>query len=205
MKIKTLVTGAFMTNTYLLSEDGQYLIIDPNGKSDKIIAHIDGEVAGIILTHGHFDHIKAVDDLCAYYQTKVYLHEGDFPLVNKENASKINALAVGKQLFSAHIASPVEKLHEGDVTIGPFSFKAVLTKGHTEGSMIFVFADAIFSGDTLFKLSVGRTDLFGGSEKELRKSLKIFQSFNKDYVIYPGHGEATTLYYELDHNPYLAS
>ena len=71
--------------------------------------------------------------------------------------------------------------------------------------MIFVFDDVIFSGDTLFKLSVGRTDLFGGSEKELRKSLKIFQSFNKDYVIYPGHGEATTLYYELDHNPYLAS
>ena len=194
-----------MTNTYLLSEDGQYLIIDPNGKSDKIIAHIDGEVAGIILTHGHFDHIKAVDDLCAYYQTKVYLHEGDFPLVSKENASKINALAVDKQLFSAYIASPVEKLHEGDVTIGPFSFKAVLTKGHTEGSMIFVFDDVIFSCDTLFKLSVGRTDLFGGSEKELRKSLKIFQSFNKDYVIYPGHGEATTLYYELDHNPYLAS
>lgn len=89
------------------------------------------------------------------------------------------------------------------MNIGPFSFEVIFTPGHTEGSVIYVFDDCIFTGDTLFKGSVGRTDLKGGDPSMLRRSLKIFNEFDKDYLIYPGHDETTTLSHELMYNYFL--
>ena len=89
MEIERLVTGYFQTNTYLLSIDNKYLIIDPSGKAEKIAANIDGEVLAIILTHGHFDHIKAVDKLYDLYHCDIYLNENDNELVDPISSKKL--------------------------------------------------------------------------------------------------------------------
>ena len=89
------------------------------------------------------------------------------------------------------------------MSIGSFEFETIYTPGHTPGSVIYVFEDDIFTGDTLFHLSVGRTDLVGGNERILRDSLKAFRDFKKDYRIHPGHEAETTLEFELQYNPYL--
>lgn len=199
MKIERYVTGAVSTNTYLLIEDDKYLIIDPSGKAENIIKHINGKVLAILLTHGHFDHIKAVDDLYDMYQCPIYLNEGDNDLVDPISSKKTNAY------FGMHgsISRPITNISEGHYEIGPFSFDVMETPGHTQGSIIYIFDDNIFTGDTLFKGSIGRTDLYGGNFSQLKQSLRVFNNFKHDYNIYPGHDEATTLERELKSNPYL--
>lgn len=199
MEIKCLVTGAFETNTYLVKCDNKYLIIDPSGRSEKIIKHLDGDVIGVLLTHGHFDHIKAVDDLYKLYHMDIYLGEGDFDLVDPKTAKLYNRYLE----YTGSIKSPIKALKEGKMHLGPFEFEVISTKGHTKGSHIFIFEDVIFTGDTLFKNSVGRTDLYGGNARELKESLRYFKQLKQDYKIYPGHEEVTLLSTELLNNPYL--
>ena len=192
--------GAFATNTYLLFENGQCLIIDPAGKAQKIADKIgDNQVLAILLTHGHFDHIKSVDALYKLYHCPIYLSLEDFELVDPKNAKIKNCY----MNLTASISSPLKAFNEGNYQIGPFKFEVVATPGHTKGSIIMVFDEMIFSGDTLFKDSVGRTDLYGGSESDLKQSIKIFKQFNHNYIIYPGHDEITSLEEELNHNEYL--
>lgn len=200
MEVIRLVMGAFATNTYLLKENGQCLIVDPAGKAQKIVDKIgEDKVLAILLTHGHFDHIKSVDALYKLYHCPIYLSSEDFELVDPKNAKLKNCY----MNLTASISSPLSAFNEGNYQIGPFKFEVIATPGHTKGSNIMVFDDAIFSGDTLFKDSVGRTDLYGGSESDLKQSLKIFKQFNHDYTIYPGHDETTSLEEELNHNEYL--
>lgn len=200
MEVLRLVMGAFQTNTYLLKENGKCLVIDPAGKAEKIIAKIgEDEALGILLTHGHFDHIKAVDPLYKRYHCPIYLSHEDFDLVNPKTAKLWNCY----MNLTASISSPITALEDKQYQIGPFTFETMATPGHTKGSVIFVFKDSIFSGDTLFKGSVGRTDLYGGSESDLKQSLKLFKSFSGDYIIYPGHDEISSLSYELEYNNYL--
>lgn len=199
MEIKRLIQGVFQTNTYILKEGNDIIIIDPAGKVSKIIEHLDNKPLAVLLTHGHFDHIKCVDDLYNQYHMDIYMMEEDLKLTDPKY-SRINNYFMG---LTASISSPVKKLSEGIMSIGKFKFEVIKTPGHTEGSCIYVFDECIFTGDTLFKGSAGRTDLYGGSESELKQSLKIFKSFLKDYHIYPGHDEDTTLSYELLNNYYL--
>ena len=197
MEVKRFVLGPIQTNTYLLIDGNDALLIDPASKSDKLIDILgDLNLVGILLTHGHFDHIKAVDGLYEKYHCPVYLHEDDEYLAYDKYAGRMFNLV-------SYMTCPYEKLKERKMKINNFSFEVVFTPGHTKGSVIYVFDDCIFTGDTLFKNSVGRTDLDGGSQVELKASLRVFKEFNKDYLIYPGHDEETKLSYELINNPYL--
>lgn len=200
MEIIKLVMGVFQTNTYILKENQHCLVIDPAGKAEKILEKIDeAQVDAILLTHGHFDHIKSVDDLYHIFKCPIYLRSEDFELVDPREAKIKNCI----RNLTASISSPLTPLQERKYQIGPFSFETYFTSGHTEGSAIFVFDECIFAGDTLFKGSVGRTDLYGGDNRHLKQSLNIFKSFKKDYIIYPGHDEQTLLSEELLNNPYL--
>ena len=199
MEVKRLITGIIKTNTYLLKEENKYIIIDPAGRAEKIMQHIDAEVVAILLTHGHFDHIKAVDDLVNEYHCPIYLNDNDLDLVLPEKA-KINNCFMG---LSASISNKTNNIVQGTYNITPFNFEVYETPGHTKGSVIYVFEDAIFTGDTLFKGSVGRTDLYGGNNSVLRQSLRVFKTFDKKYTIYPGHEDFSTLEEELANNPYL--
>lgn len=197
MKIDKYVLGPLATNTYMLSIGNDCLLIDPASKTEKIVSLLgDYNLLGILLTHGHFDHIKAVDGLYGLYHCPVYLHKDDEELARDKKSGEDFGLV-------AYLSVPSIHIDEGKYSIGPFNFEVIYTPGHTKGSVLYCFDDDIFTGDTLFKCSIGRTDLKGGSESQIRESLRVFSRFNKDYVIHPGHEDETTLSFELMHNPYL--
>ena len=189
--------GPLATNTYLLIEGKEAILIDPASKAERLIRELEGyELQAILLTHGHFDHIKAVDGLYEAFHVPVYLHPSD-----EETArDKASGLLFG---LVSYIKSPTVPLEEKHYEIGAFSFDAVFAPGHTEGSVLFVFDHAIFTGDTLFYHSVGRTDLPGGSESKLKDSLRYFRELSGEYDLYPGHETPTTLSHELLYNPFL--
>ncbi|MBR4470597.1 MAG: MBL fold metallo-hydrolase [Erysipelotrichaceae bacterium] len=196
-EVITYVMGPIGTNTYLLKDGDQAILIDPAGKSEKVIEKLgDLKLIAILLTHGHFDHIKAVDGLYEKYHCPVYLHRDDEALAR----DKYSGAAFG---LSAYITCPITHLKEGKMEIGPFEFEVIFTPGHTPGSVIYVFEEGIFTGDTLFAGSVGRTDLEGGDERRLKESLRVFRTFDRDYRIFPGHDRETVLSYELANNWYL--
>lgn len=197
MEIQRLVLGPLQTNTYLLREGHDVILIDPASKPEKLIDMLEGDsLLAILLTHGHFDHIKAVDGLYAHFHCPVYLRPEDEELARDRYSGSDFGLV-------SYISCPTVPLQEGKMQIGPFYFETVLTPGHTEGSVVFVFDDVIFSGDTLFQGSVGRTDLKGGDRSKLRSSLRWFTNLDKDYRICPGHDGETCLSRELIYNPYL--
>lgn len=197
MKIQTLVQGSFQTNSYLVSLDDEVLLIDPTGKADKLIQAIaQAKVVGILLTHGHFDHIGAVDTLAEYYKCPVYIHPRDVELAQN---SRLNALGA----YAGSINVKTVDIAEGTIMIGTFKIEILETPGHTEGSVIYLIENAMFSGDTLFKQSVGRTDLYGGDMKALKQSLAYIKTLSYNYTIYPGHDVSTTLDDEKQFNPYL--
>jgi len=197
MEIRTLKLGIYQTNTYIIINNDQVIIIDPVSKADRIQAIIkDNErVVGICLTHGHFDHIGAVDDLVELYNCPVYIHEDDFDLTQdpEKNYSQTKKIKLKTKL----------DFYKDNMQIDSFKFEVLHTPGHTKGSVCLRFDNNLFTGDTLFKGSIGRTDLFGGSAQQMKQSLRLIRSFNHDYLIYPGHDSETTLFEELKHNPYL--
>ena len=153
----------FLTNTYLLVEADEVIIIDPVSKADRIQAKIlnNEKVVGILLTHGHFDHIGAVDELAEVYQCPVYLHYEDYEMTQdpQKNYSQTKKIKLKSKL----------KFYEEQLQLGHFEFIIHHTPGHTPGSVCIEYKDLLFTGDTLFKESVGRTDLYRGNHKSLNK------------------------------------
>lgn len=197
MEIKRFVLGPISTNTYLLIDGKDAILIDPASKPEKLIEILgDLNLIAILLTHGHFDHIKAVDGLYDKYHCPVYLHEADEELARDKYSGESFGLV-------SYITCPIQKLNEGILKIGSFNVEVIFTPGHTEGSVIYVIGKNIFTGDTLFRGSVGRTDLKGGDMRKLKDSLRVFKQFNDNYNIYPGHDETSTLLDELANNYYL--
>lgn len=197
MEVQTFVLGPIATNTYLITEGNDALLIDPASKAEKLIEILGNlNLRAILLTHGHFDHIKAVDGLYEKYKCPVYLNAEDEKLARDKYSGKDFGLV-------SYITCPTINLKEGKQSIQSFAFDVVFTPGHTEGSVIYVFDKWMFTGDTLFKGSIGRTDLEGGDARKLKDSLNAFKQFKKDYIIYPGHDNSTTLLDELNNNYYL--
>jgi len=199
MKITRFVVGIFQTNSYLLEIENQCLLIDPASKAEKMIEELgEKELLGVLITHGHLDHIKAVDGLYKKYQMPIYIGEDDIALAADKNQGRKFGLS-----SSAYISSPMIPVKEQRYQIGPFEFEVMFTPGHTKGGVCYKFENALFTGDTLFHMACGRTDLDSGNESQLRQSLKEITSLQKNYDIYPGHEEVTNLDFEKENNPYL--
>ncbi|MBR3227783.1 MAG: MBL fold metallo-hydrolase [Erysipelotrichaceae bacterium] len=199
MEITKMCLGMFATNTYLLREGDDVILIDPASKAEKLIGMLEGKrLLAVLLTHGHFDHIKAVDGLYEEYGIPVYISAKDEELCR----DKTQNLSFGLP-YSPTVTCPVVHLREGKMKIGPFDFEVIFTPGHTPGSVCFLFEDCLFSGDTLFKGSIGRTDLKGGNMNEMRSSLRILKELDPELTVCPGHDEITTMGEELENNPFL--
>jgi glyoxylase-like metal-dependent hydrolase (beta-lactamase superfamily II) len=201
MNLIKLVTGKPSENTYLVSENGvDAVIIDPGDDIQAINDALNENnltCKAMLVTHAHFDHCNA----CRYFQingAKVYMHKKDELLV-KTVYNLANKFALH---FNRFIVD--ENVKDGDVlSLYGLQFKVLHTPGHTEGSCCYVLNDnIIFSGDTLFNMSIGRTDFPTGNASHMKKSLKKLFSLEKDYTIFPGHGLPTKLLTEKNHNPY---
>lgn len=197
MEIRTLTLGIYQTNTYLVINNNDVIVIDPVSKTDRIQSLLkeNESIVGICLTHGHFDHIGAVDDLVNVYKCPVYIHEDDYELTQdpEKNYSQTKKIKLKSKLL----------FYSERTKIKSFDFEVIHTPGHTKGSVCLRFDENLFTGDTLFKGSIGRTDLYGASPQEMKQSLRTLRSLNENYNIFPGHDGSTTLFDELKRNPYL--
>lgn len=194
MNIHTLPLGAYQTNCYILweEESESCVVIDPGYEPETVLYQtkkLGKRIEAILLTHGHFDHVGGVRRLAADTHCDVYLCA--------EELSQPEQMTAGP-LYYTHTYG------EGDVLVlAGASIRVIRTPGHTPGSVCLICRDAIFSGDTLFADSCGRTDFPGGSWTEILQSLKRLGRLEGDYAVYPGHGESTTLEMERRFNPYL--
>lgn len=184
MNVQKIVTEQYGTNSYLI--DDKY-VVDPGlGIGKYVKSKVD-----IILTHAHFDHILGIKEL---NYDKIYLHPKDFEMIKESNKNLSNM-----------IGEPFE-IKENIFDISE-SFDVLNTPGHTDGSVIIFFKNHIFTGDTLFADTIGRTDLPGGSLEKMENSLKRLKNklkdYNPDVIIHPGHMNETTIERILEENPYL--
>lgn len=206
MKAERLSLGPLGTNCYILMIEEEALVVDPGGEGTYLIQWLterDLSPKAVLLTHAHFDHIGAVDDLRKNYQIPVYLHhaEKDWLQNPEKNGS---SLFIGEAIT---MAAADYYLTPGMLQIGKFHFEVIETPGHSPGSVSFIFHEAykVFSGDALFRSSIGRTDLPGGSMVQLKDSIKkkLF-SLDHQFEVLPGHGPSTTIGYEKENNPFLS-
>ena len=192
MNIKTLILGPLQVNCYILWETEQCLVIDPGFEPERVMKTCDElglKIQAILLTHGHFDHVGGVKKIAEKTGCQVFLHPDELSLPP--------FITSGKLYYTDTYA-------EGDeITLAGMTFTVLHTPGHTPGAVCLHFGDHLFTGDTLFAGSCGRTDLPGGSFATIKASLKRLASLPGNASIYPGHGEETTLETERKNNPYI--
>ena len=203
MKIIQLTVGPLQTNCYIVyGKDNKAAVIDPGFCAEVIekkLNELGLTLDKILLTHAHFDHIMAVEDLrkCG---AELYIHKEDLRMLNDPNLNHMLS-AAGREI---EIKKVEHLLEDGDVIeVGGEELKVLHTPGHTQGSVCYISDEWIVSGDTLFKETVGRTDLYGGDFDTIIRSLKKLQALDKDYAVYAGHGDCTTLNYEKNNNIYM--
>lgn len=173
MQVRIIKVGNLQTNCYILVSNGKCLVVDPGDQFYSIDTQIGvNELMGILITHRHYDHIGALDELVSHYRVPVY-----------------------------EFNNTEEKRYE----IGPFKFEIIRNPGHSSDSITFYFYEYnfMFSGDFIFKGSIGRTDLETGNDDDMRNSLVKIYDYSDRIKIYPGHGETTVLGIEKETNPFF--
>jgi len=202
MIIKQFFAGPINANNYLLVDETtkDAVLIDCSEVKDEIldaIKELEANVKHILLTHGHFDHVMGVNEMKKLLNCNVLIHPNDV-----EWLSHINEALPMFGLPPADTPQYDENFADGDIiTFGDSQIKVIHTPGHTQGSVCFSIEDKLFSGDTLFKEAVGRVDLPGGSWKDIQNSIiNILFKLDNDTIVYPGHGEPTSIRYEKEFN-----
>lgn len=204
-QIEWMVLGMVSTNTYLVKnqDTGELLIIDPADEAGRIqekIGRMEGRPAAILLTHGHFDHMLAADALRSAYDIPVYA------CIQEKDLLKNARYNLSASWASPHVMEADRYLADGETfREAGFEIRLLHTPGHTEGSCCYYLPEeaVLFSGDTLFAGSVGRTDFPTSSGADMRKSLqRLLSELPADTRVCPGHGEETTIAYEKRYNPF---
>ena len=204
MKIHTLILGEIAENCYIIeAQSKNAVIIDCGDEAERVLSFIQKNgltVKKILLTHGHFDHMNAVSEVVKNTGAEVFIHKNDAPMLLSPNLS----LAYFMPAMKFNPVLNYKTIADGDVIIqDELEFKVLHTPGHTLGGACYICENAIFSGDTLFAGTVGRTDFPGGSFEEIKKSVDRIADLEGNFDVYCGHGEATTLDIERKTNMYL--
>lgn len=205
IKVESLILGPVQANCYIITDDetGETAVIDAGDFNEELKSAVNGKnVKYIMLTHGHFDHILGVHGLKQYTNASIVIHSADAACLT--DGFKSLAIPAG-----GFMQAPVKAdilVDEGDVIkLGNTEIKVMHTPGHTKGGVCYIIENdrIIFTGDTLFSLTVGRTDFEGGSDEEMLESVTRIASLEGDYTIYTGHNRSTTLNYERERNRYI--
>lgn len=192
-------------NSYLVVHKDQAVLIDPGFNGEKIQEFLSVEniiLAKVLLTHGHFDHLRDIVYLAKHHSFSIHIHRADYPHLLD---SSLNYSLAFNASFQLPKACPVIQFQDGEsIAFANEVMQVFHTPGHTAGSSCFYLHQWLFTGDTLFSDSVGRTDLVSGSGKALRQSLlKIKDQFSNETMIYPGHGRKLKLAEVKKTNPFL--
>lgn len=203
--IKQFVLGAIENNNFLLIDEAskEAVLIDctqEDGDIEKVLQEYDAKLKFILITHGHFDHVLGVNYFRNKYNCQVLLHEAD-----KELVERLPEFAKSFGLPPAETQKIDEYIKEGDVIkFGQNEIKVIHTPGHSQGCVCYLINDDLFSGDTLFYECVGRTDLPGGSFKQIVSSIKEKLFVLDDNIkVYPGHGPLSTIGHEKANNQFV--
>ena len=201
MEIK-ITKGLLESNCYLISDSGEGAIIDPGADVSKIVAMIeetDCKIKYIIITHTHTDHVASVDLLREKTGAPALIHisEAGYLADSWYNGSGLFG-------YEYRYREADRFLEDGErLPLGNLELEVIHTPGHTPGCICIKAEDKLFTGDTLFKRSIGRTDLGTGSYKDIKASLKKLMELDESVIVYPGHGVSTTIGYEKKHNRWL--
>ena len=203
MRIQRITLGSFATNCYIAAAENAdgCVVIDPADNGAYLLRLLEENGLtpdAVLLTHGHYDHFLAVPALQEKWdKLPVYVHPADCP-------TELTEYDMGQVFPTATALKNRRELAEGEtVDIGSLSFRVLHTPGHTPGSVSLLAGDVLFTGDTLFCGSIGRTDFAGGDDAVMRQSLARLKALDGDYRVYPGHEGETTLERERRSNPYL--
>lgn len=188
LRVERLAVGEIQVNCYIVenTQTGECLIVDPGAEGAKIIAAVgDRKPAAALLTHAHWDHIGAVDEVCGHYGIPLYVHEGDIPKLTSSDANV--ATAFGRRVC-VHTAPTA--LHGGEtLTLAGVPVQVLHTPGHSAGCVCYLLPEGqgILTGDTLFAHGYGRTDFADGSFVQLKESLRMLFHLTPEMTAYPGH------------------
>jgi len=206
LKIDGFPLGPLETNCYVIerTDAGACVVIDPGMPAKPLfdrVAHL--RVEAILLTHAHFDHIGGVEELRRRKNCPVYLHEAEWDWLT-DPAKSGSSLWPGLGVPAASAPPDYGLVHGQKLALIGETFEVFHTPGHSPGSVSFLIGDKLFAGDVLFRQSVGRTDLAGGSFETLLRSIHdVLFRLPDETVVCPGHGPATTIGFEKRHNPYV--
>lgn len=202
MKVISEKFGSMDNNCSLIIDEktNQSALVDCNEFSQKMIDMIgDTDLKYILLTHGHFDHIIGVKSVKEKYGAQVVISKEDEPMLNSSKLS----LAVFCNAPQNNVDADIIVKDGDEITLGKTKIKVMATPGHTSGSVCYIAENCIFSGDTLFYCSCGRTDFPSGSPEQMMSSLQKLKALDGDYKVYTGHNNLTTLDFERKNNPYM--
>ena len=202
MQVKSSSFGNMDNNCYLIVDEktNKSALVDCSEYSEKMINLIGNtDLEYILLTHGHCDHIAGAKQIKEKYNAKIVIAANDEPMLHSGRLSL--AVFIGGEQNDAD-ADVIVKDND-KIILGNIEITVISTPGHTKGSVCYLAENSLFSGDTLFYCSCGRTDFPSGSVEEMMNSLKRLKNLEGDYTVYTGHGSHTTLNFERKNNPYM--
>ena len=205
MKILYFSGGPARVNTYFVIDDSSNcVIIDPSDADHifDIIRENHLTPLAVLLTHGHFDHFWALDDFLRAYPVPVYIHTEDAKMLTNNELNL--STRFGYDIPSKFKFDDPVLINDGDILkFSDLEFKVIHTPGHTAGGVCYLIDSFLFTGDTLFNLTVGRTDCYTADIKQLKNSLEKLKTLDNEIEIYPGHGKLSDLKFEIRYNPFM--